>query len=763
MHDSEKQLRFLFSETETFEVCVFGTKVKKHALWNNEYAGGKKPIIGGWYNDIDKAVKDIVSAEKIKPIAIYTTLNPCTDALLARSHNRFSVLDSRTQDKEISQIKHILIDIDPDRPAGISSSDYELEQARGVANEIYKDLKKRGWSDPLTAMSGNGCHFIYKVDNVDHELIKGTLKGLSNKYSTDLIKIDTTVHNPARLVKIYGTTARKGEDIPDRPHRLAKIIKLPDNPISVDAEYLFAVAEAYKPEEIVRKHSDSFDVEDYLSQYGIECCGSKRNGSSTLFKLKECVFDPSHSPNEAAIGQMDDGKLFYQCFHNSCESRTWHDARQLISGNDYITKNTSNTSNTSNESGHKQNTSKTQARHKQDTSNADLYQDIKGWILESVGIFNTSIINQEFDLRTREQKNVRSQVLNRLKKQGLITQNGTRRGEWRVKQNEIDLMDVFSVSDNSITMPFPLGISNLCKVYPKSIVIIAGSSNSGKSAYASSLIHNIYSLKDYVHDLKVQLGMEKEPQVWYFNSEMGPEELRSRWSNFEDMDVFKKCKVVSRSQNFQDVIDPNGINIIDFMEVYDNFWEIGGWIRDVYDKLDKGIAVICIQKKRGVEIARGGEITLEKARLYIALDENKPYGGICKIVKAKSFVDPTNNPNGQEIDFKLVDGCKFITTSDWRYVGSQTERDKENQKHVNNLMTNDKSIVVEFECVDGTARLNRKDYEKWQDNFKNINIHAEIKNIVGKKPWMEKQKWFHQLSAMLANRNKEAGKIRLVK
>ena len=50
--------------------------------------------------------------------------------------------------------------------------------------------------------------------------------------------------------------------------------------------------------------------------------------------MKRCVFDQSHSPNEAAIGQTDDGKLFYQCFHDSCQERTWRDARQIISGTD---------------------------------------------------------------------------------------------------------------------------------------------------------------------------------------------------------------------------------------------------------------------------------------------------------------------------------------------------------------------------------------------------------------------------------------------
>ena len=45
---------------------------------------------------------------------------------------------------------------------------------------------------------------------------------------------------------------------------------------------------------------------------------------------------PNHSPNESAIGQTKNGKLFYQCFHNSCEGKTWKEARKIISGDDKI-------------------------------------------------------------------------------------------------------------------------------------------------------------------------------------------------------------------------------------------------------------------------------------------------------------------------------------------------------------------------------------------------------------------------------------------
>ena len=81
---------------------------------------------------------------------------------------------------------------------------------------------------------------------------------------------------------------------------------------------------------------ETLDVEAYLKHYGIEVVKVKQNGSATLYCLKECVFDPAHSPNDASIGITPEGKLFYQCFHNGCQGHEWRKARERISGTDSL-------------------------------------------------------------------------------------------------------------------------------------------------------------------------------------------------------------------------------------------------------------------------------------------------------------------------------------------------------------------------------------------------------------------------------------------
>ena len=79
-----------------------------------------------------------------------------------------------------------------------------------------------------------------------------------------------------------------------------------------------------------------FHVDQYLDHYGI-VYNLKMAGSRKIYKLKRCLFDPSHTNNEASIVQDDSGLLTYQCFHDHCNYK-WTDARKKISGEAKLTK-----------------------------------------------------------------------------------------------------------------------------------------------------------------------------------------------------------------------------------------------------------------------------------------------------------------------------------------------------------------------------------------------------------------------------------------
>jgi len=152
--------------------------------------------------------------------------------------------------------------------------------------------------------------------------------------------------------------------------------------------------------------------------------------------------------------------------------------------------------------------------------------------------------------------------------------------------------------------------------------------------------------------------------VHYFNSEMGGAELKSRLQKFEDFSLDQwKFNAYSRDRDFADVIfkSENSLNIIDFLEVHDDFYLVGEKIKQIHAALNGAVAIIAIQKNKGADMAVGGNRTMEKARLVVNIEPGKS-----KITKAKNFVNPEFNPNGAMCDWKLVNGCRFVLKNpDW--------------------------------------------------------------------------------------------------
>lgn len=163
--------------------------------------------------------------------AVYVTLNPVRPELLARRYNRVAEVEEKesTSDAHILRRRWLLVDFDPVRVEGIGSSDDEKEAARLAARSAFADLVRRGWPEPVVADSGNGYHLLLPADwpAEDSGLARRVLNALADRYDTPTVKVDRSVFNPARVTKLYGTWARKGDDVPDRPHRVSRILHIP--------------------------------------------------------------------------------------------------------------------------------------------------------------------------------------------------------------------------------------------------------------------------------------------------------------------------------------------------------------------------------------------------------------------------------------------------------------------------------------------------------------------------------------------------------
>jgi hypothetical protein len=168
-----------------------------------------------------------------KAQGVYITPNPVKHELFSRAAGRLKEYvprDELTNDDQILRRCWLPIDCDFKRASsGISSTDAEHDAAIVRAVEIRDYLTSIGWSDGILLDSGNGGHVLFPIDlpnnEASTELVKHILKGLNAKFGRDGIIVDEVNYNASRIWKIPGTIARKGSDLIDRPHRIARVIQ----------------------------------------------------------------------------------------------------------------------------------------------------------------------------------------------------------------------------------------------------------------------------------------------------------------------------------------------------------------------------------------------------------------------------------------------------------------------------------------------------------------------------------------------------------
>jgi hypothetical protein len=189
-------------------------------------------LVSGYFNDQVALAHAIEAADgKYRAGGVYYTLNRIDPALLGRACNRLKDrAEYTTADNNVITRRFLPVDLDPVRPAGISSSDEEHAAALARAQIIAADMAN-AWGNPIIADSGNGAHLLYRIDLPNDQAalasISGALAKLDRRYSDATVKVDVTSANAARIWKAYGTIARKGDSIPGRPHRLSRILEAP--------------------------------------------------------------------------------------------------------------------------------------------------------------------------------------------------------------------------------------------------------------------------------------------------------------------------------------------------------------------------------------------------------------------------------------------------------------------------------------------------------------------------------------------------------
>ena len=316
-----------------------------------------KNTYSGYFTNIDTLIAqlrpllDHNNYQYYGAMQAYFTLNEVNEDLYSREQRDVFVKKpkSTTTDGDIVRRRFVLIDLDPQRSAGISASNEEFEKAHMKCVDVYKYLLANGFKEPIITVSGNGYHCYVPCDmpNDDehNELIKKFLQSLSNIFGGDDVEVDEKVFNPARIDKLIGTWAKKGADNKERPWRISKILKVPSDLTPNDDECFKKIADLLPQEEpkpqpqrrTYQGNNQPFDLPTWLTQHGI-VYREKKSGDATVYELEWCPWVDTHSDRkkwDSALFVDGQGKITFNCTHSHCKGKTWQDVRLKYEPNAY--------------------------------------------------------------------------------------------------------------------------------------------------------------------------------------------------------------------------------------------------------------------------------------------------------------------------------------------------------------------------------------------------------------------------------------------
>ena len=294
----------------------------------------------GYFKSFDNLCKRLEPYTEMDDEQIYFVMNKIKDDCYARPQCEKFVKSPKatTKDDEILRRTFLLCDFDPVRLPNISSSNEQFELAHKKAQDVFRFLKEKGFSDMIVAISGSGWHLLIPVDIPCNEetdaIVKNFYTYMGSKFSDEKVEFDTKVYNRSRITKLYSVVSKKGANLPSNPWRQSKIVYLPKIIINTPIEKIKELADLVpkaepKPTSKSNVSSEKFDLEVWLNTYGVEY-RKKQEGTSTKYEIKTCPWHETHSvdnPYSSALYQDAEGKITYTCAHSHCKDKQWKNFR----------------------------------------------------------------------------------------------------------------------------------------------------------------------------------------------------------------------------------------------------------------------------------------------------------------------------------------------------------------------------------------------------------------------------------------------------
>jgi hypothetical protein len=328
LESAQKLAKLLFFEP--------GVVVELRALYSKGRAGR---VCSGYFDSPHKFLQ-AAAARDGDFSGLYATLNSVDPELMARAINRVQDrAEVTTSDSDITERRLFMVDVDPVRPSGISSTDEEHAHALEVSAAIAAELAELGWPAPVRADSGNGGHLLYRIGDGcdDGALLERCLKALAMQFDSELSIVDTSVTKRSQISKLYGSMACKGDPTKKRPHRRSAILDVPDELVPVTREQLEALAGRLpNGRDSAPRYAASasggrqHDVPAMLASAGLSVLRHGPWDGKERWVLDTCPWNPSHGRGKAWVARFPSGAMAAGCLHSGCAGRGWADLKSLI-------------------------------------------------------------------------------------------------------------------------------------------------------------------------------------------------------------------------------------------------------------------------------------------------------------------------------------------------------------------------------------------------------------------------------------------------
>lgn len=217
--------------------------------------------------------------------------------------------------------------------------------------------------------------------------------------------------------------------------------------------------------------------------------------------------------------------------------------------------------------------------------------------------------------------------------------------EWVNREYEVTKLGKVE-RQTMLDIKLPFGMHDIVCLPPRSVVGVAGVTSSGKTSYFLEV---------------AELNVFTQPMpVYYWYMEMSEEKMQYRCEDFplliEAQAEGKFFPVKQNNFEFADVLEPNAINLTDYLDRNEEFYLIGDDIMQLYNRLHKGVVFFGLQKSPDSSSGYGGRQSVKLSNLYVTLDislqDDKAVNGIATILKAKDWRDDDRNPVGLKCRYK---------------------------------------------------------------------------------------------------------------